>query len=173
MNKNEKSVILPLQIYTRQLIIHQKQTTMKKFFLLLVAACLLCCVSCKDEPQPAPAQKDKTAQENKTEQESKNSPAFDAAMKIFDKVEKGLEKCKTCEDLEKIIDDAEIELGKWIEKYDYEKDLTNKEEKKYLNRFESIDNEISRKKQEFGCGGGYDDSGYGYNDYDDYDDDGY
>ena len=125
---------------------------MKKIFLLLVAACLLCCVSCKKN-QPAP------------EPKNKEVTAYEAAMAIYDKIEKDLKQSKSCEDLEKIRDYAEKEFGKWEEKYeknDDEKGLSKEEEEKCRVRDESIDNLYSRKQQEFGCGGGYDDS---YNNY--------
>ena len=131
---------------------------MKKFFLLLAAACLLCCVSCKDKKQSEPAQ------------ESKNSPAYDAAMKVLDKAEKELNKAKTCEDLKRIEDYLDEEDSKLTEKYGEDKNFTKKEREKIEDRGGSLYKKLSEKAEALGCGGGYDDS-YGYDeDFGDYDD---
>ena len=131
---------------------------MKKFFLLLAAACLLCCVSCKDKKQSEPAQ------------ENKKVTAFDAAMKIYDKAEKDLEQCKSCEELEKVAAYIKKEIGEWEKKYDSEKDLTKEESEKRDNKADSLYKKLSEKAEALGCGGGYDDS-YGYDeDFGDYDD---
>ena len=121
---------------------------MKKIFLLLAAACLLCCVSCKDKTQPA--------------QESKNSPAYDAAMKVLDKAEKELNKAKTCEDLKRIEDYLDEENSKLTEKYGEDKNFTKKEREKIEDRGGSLYDKIREKSEKFGCYGGYDDS---YNNY--------